>query len=195
MPAAGEPAESPIAVRQAAAILLLSAITCGPAAAQVFDRDPDAAGPRLSSSREFIRSHESRFPANLIVPDVVRPVVKSMWQRSPTFRRQCARLAGRPDVTVRIELAIGVRDGWARSYVRRSDQGLSPAVQIELRRPALYVEYVAHELEHVLEQVDGTDVARLAAQGLDGVVDLGRHYETARARWVGRTVAREVMSE
>ena len=83
--------------------------------------------------------------------------------------------------------------GGARSRVERDHGGLNAAVQIELREPALYVELIAHELEHVLEQVDGTDLARLARQGLDGVVEWGGAYETARARSVGRLVAREAM--
>ena len=72
---------------------------------------------------------------------------------------------------------------------------LNAAVQIELREPGLYVEHIAHELENVVEQVDGTDVARLARQGLDGVVVVNGEegYETARALSVGRSVAREAM--
>ena len=51
-------------------------------------------------------------------------------------------------------------------------------------QPARYVEAIAHELEHVLEQVEGTDLARLARQRVDGVVDLGGQDETARAQSV-----------
>jgi len=86
-----------------------------------------------------------------------------------------------------------VRYGHARSRLERDQGGLNAVVQIELRAPALYVEFIAHELEHVLEQLDGTDLARLARQGLDGVVEGEGAYETARARSVGRLVAREAM--
>lgn len=57
----------------------------------------------------------------------------------------------------------------------------------------MYVEHIAHELEHVLEQVDGTDLRRLARHGLDGIVDMGERYETARARAVGQAVASETL--
>ena len=68
---------------------------------------------------------------------------------------------------------------------------LNAAVQIELREPELYVEHIAHELEHVLEQVDGTDLARLARQGLDGVVDgEGDTRRHARGRWGGWSLVR-----
>ena len=77
--------------------------------------------------------------------------------------------------------------------MHRGEAGLRASVQIEMRDPARYVEYLAHELEHVLEQIDGTDRVRLARQHVDGVVNVGGVYETARARSVGRTVAREAL--
>jgi hypothetical protein len=64
-------------------------------------------------------------------------------------------------------------------------------VQIEMRDPARYVEYLAHELEHVLEQIEGLDLVRLKRQRVDGAEHVGGQHETARARSVGRTVARE----
>jgi hypothetical protein len=66
-------------------------------------------------------------------------------------------------------------------------------VKIDVRKSTLHVEQIAHELEHVLEAVDGTDLPRLSRQRVDGVIDLGGSYETARAQSVGRIVAREVM--
>src|SRR4029077_17928611 len=106
-------------------------------------------------------------------------------RQSPTFRRQSARLAEHPDVIVRLEIAKAVQDTrGARSAVTRLNGELTAAVEIELRKPELYVEHIAHELEHVLEQIDGTDLARLARQGLDGVMNFGGSFETARARAV-----------
>jgi hypothetical protein len=177
---------------QAAAILLLGVIS-GSAAAQVSDRDSHAMAPGRSSSAPPTPPRESPLPTNLMVPDIVRPLVMSMWRQSATFRRQCARLAEHPEVIVRVELAKAVQDTrGARSAVARLNGGLNAAVEIELRQPELYVEHIAHELEHVLEQVDGTALPQLARQGLDGVVDLGGGYETARAQSVGRKIAREV---
>jgi len=65
-------------------------------------------------------------------------------------------------------------------------------VKIELRRPELYVEHIAHELEHVLEHIDGVDLPRFAHGRLNGVVNCGGEYETARARAVGQAVVREM---
>jgi hypothetical protein len=185
----------PIVVRQASAILLLGVITSGLAIAQVFEGDSHAVALGTSSSAAPTLSRAWPLPLNLIVPDIVRPLVTSMWRQSPTFRRQCARLAEHHDVIVRLELARPVQDTrGARSAVERLNGELNAAVEIELRKPELYIEHIAHELEHVLEQVDGTDLPRLARQGLDGVVSVGGGFETARARAVGRIVAQEAMA-
>jgi hypothetical protein len=116
-----------------------------------------------------------------------------MWRSSATFRRQCAQLAEHPEVTIRIALDPRTTHGLAISRVDRAEAGLNASVQIEMRRPELWVEHLAHELEHVLEQIEGTDLVRMERQRVDGVVNVGGRYETARALWVGRAVAREAM--
>jgi hypothetical protein len=133
-------------------------------------------------------------PINLKLPDVLRRLALSMWQRSLTFRRQCARLSEHPAVVVTIELVPHTWHGRGVMRIERHDSGMSAIVEIELRRPEMYSELISHELEHVLEDIDGVDVPRLARQGLDGVINADRTYETARALAVGRTVASEVLS-
>jgi hypothetical protein len=55
------------------------------------------------------------------------------------------------------------------------------------------VELLPHELEHVIEQLDGVDLVALAAAGTDGVSEVDpRIFETARARAAGRAVIREL---
>lgn len=193
MPARDKSAPCAHPVRQAAAILLLGVISSGPAIAQAFDRDARPVAPGQWSWPAAAQAREAPLPPNLMLPDVIRPLATTMWRQSVTFRRQCARLAEHPDVIVRLKLAVGVQDARARSRVDRHAVGRNAAVQVEWRNPALYVEYIAHELEHVLEQLDGTDLPRLARQRVDGVRKLGDEYETARARSVGQMVAREVL--
>jgi hypothetical protein len=192
-PTGCEPGKSSILVRRAAAVLLLGLVTVGPAAAQAFDRDARPLALGQWSTPVAAAPREATLPANLVLPDVIRPLVTAMWRQSPTFRRQCMRLAEHPDIIVDVGLAVGIQDARAQSRVERHQTGRHAAVRIEWRRPALYVEYIAHELEHVLEQLDGADLPRLARQGVDGVSKLGGVYETTRARTVGRTVASEVM--
>jgi hypothetical protein len=149
--------------------------------------------PASSSKTPPPLSGEPVLPANLIVPAAGRPTVIAMWRRSPTFRRQCARLAEHSAVTVRIEFAVAMPHWLAEACVARRGASLDVVVRVAFRKPGLYAEHIAHELEHVLEYVDGTDLPKLARQRLDGVVDLGGQYETARTRSVGRTVAVETM--
>jgi hypothetical protein len=54
------------------------------------------------------------------------------------------------------------------------------------------VELIAHEFEHIIEQIDGVDLPRYSKQGLTGVTPgSGEHFETARAIAVGRRVSAE----
>jgi len=172
---------------RAAAILSLGLLTSGPAGAQTFaSEDAQLVSVALPPP-------DALLPGNLIFVDVLRPFVAAMWRRSPTFRRQCVRLAEHSDVIVHVEIALGVKGAAARSHVERHQAAWNAAVQIEWRDPARYAELIAHELEHVLEQLDGVDLQRLARQHVDGVMQQGHDYETARAWSVGQTVAREVM--
>jgi hypothetical protein len=186
--------ESPtwaIVRRQVSALLLIGAAVSAPATAQPA-RESHSVAFGLASPVAPLPSPESPLPVNLLVPDSLAPRVISMWRQSPTFRRQCARLAEHPHVIVQIALVNGVRGAVARSRVGWRKGSLTASVQIDLLKPERMVEAIAHELEHVLEQIDGRDLPLLAARGLEGVVDRGNAFETARARSVGRTVASEV---
>ena len=124
--------------------------------------------------REYVRAEPSpassiTLPQNLRVPPMYQPYVESMLRWSPTFRRQCLRLAQAPWLTVVLEPlpAIGSLD----------DQ----------------VELIAHELEHVIEQLDGVDLrarATLPETGVRSLKDAG--FETVRAVRAGRAASEEV---
>ncbi len=192
MPTRWERGRWAVAARQAGAILLLTAVIGEATAGQAFDHDFQGVGSP-SSSGATAPALDPQLPANLVVPGMFRPLVRSMWRLSPTFRRQCARLAEHPEVLVQIEFLSRISNGLANGLIKQRHGGHHVAVSIGGRKPELYVEYIAHELEHVLEAVDGTDLPRLAHQRVDGVLNLGGAYETARAQSVGRMVAHEVM--
>jgi hypothetical protein len=177
---------------EAATIFAIAAAFCRPTFAQVIERDGAGtkAVPQYSAA---VSLPEAVLPPNLVAPQVLRPLLTRMWRSSATFRRQCAQVAEHPEVTIRVALDPRTTHGRALSRVDRREAGLSASVQIEMRDPARYVEYLAHELEHVLEQIEGVDLVRLKRQGVDGVEHVGGQDETARARSVGRAVAREAM--
>ena len=119
------------------------------------------------------------------------PLVRRMWEASPTFRRQCARLA-EAVVTIVVELDPKMDRDKMNAFTRIDMvHGLVRAATTQLR--VWEPEYLAHEIEHVLEHVDGVDLRRSVRGGLAGVHESrSSGFETARAIAIGRVVAREV---
>ena len=123
----------------------------------------------------------------------VREVLERIWRGSPTFRRQCARLAG-----ARATLVIGfhhlrhANDAHAETVVTRRG-GLRATIHLRANDMDL-VTHLAHEVEHVLEQLDQVDLAVAVAGRVHGAraTRYGEAFETSRAIAVGRLVAREV---
>jgi hypothetical protein len=131
-------------------------------------------------------------PANLQPEGRLQRVMERMWEHSPTFRRQCARLA-------QTSLPVTLRIRWfdrqpfrALSRIEAEDGRLKQAdVQINARHSFSTVELIAHELEHLIEIVDGVDLALQVKRGV--ATRTGpRCFETQRADEVGKRVAREV---
>jgi hypothetical protein len=135
---------------------------------------------------------EHRLPSNFKVPEKLQPVLEDVARRSPKFRGQLQELRHHPHV--RMTVSYGNLSIWhvvrAESHVEKYEFG---AVRIDTR---LYtaedvVDVIAHELEHVCEQMEGIDVRALAHQRGSGVSDVGGHYETKRAVMAGHQVAEE----
>lgn len=131
-------------------------------------------------------------PGNIDAPPTIVALMRDMWMASPTFRRQCARIAGatgtRVDIVIRKPRSAEVR---ATSEIEHHRAGKWLAT-VEVFVDGDLVELIAHELEHVIEQLDGVDLVRLSQQGLAGVeTGSGERYETARAIATGKRVARE----
>jgi hypothetical protein len=135
-------------------------------------------------------------PSNLIASPIYREVLESMIHGSATFRRQCLRIAGEPLLTIRLEPAPASWTRGARAITRivRQPRGLLSAT-IDIGRFENEVELIAHELEHIIEQLDEVDLPSRAVLPDTGVHALdagGMAFETARAVRVGLTVARDV---
>jgi hypothetical protein len=142
----------------------------------------------LEHGRPLIRP-----PAGLHVPGPLQPLLQQMWRTSPTFRRQCARLA-ETAVALRVHIGLlprGTGPVRALSRIEVRDGAVHADVYLE---SALYRadELLAHEIEHVLEQIDGVNLRALASTGVQGIEPHQEVYETARAFAIGRLVRREV---
>lgn len=135
-------------------------------------------------------------PHNLILDDSYRPLIESMLRQSPTFRRQCARIAADPKLTVQLNLAapstlVSVRA--TTHMTRRRDGHVTAAIRISPAHD--HVELIAHEIEHVIEQIDGVDLdahARRPGSGVRALSGMPGVYETTRATRVGQKVTLEV---
>lgn len=130
------------------------------------------------------------WPCHLTVTGELRAIAELVWEQSPTFREQCGKLAASGAVmivhptstriTFRAETRIGVtQDGIALAIAR-------------VRPSRRTIEHIAHELEHVLEYIEGVNFIWEARRGGSGVRLVGGAYETPRAVDAGRRVAREV---
>jgi hypothetical protein len=128
--------------------------------------------------------------------DVLKARFVHLWERSPTFREQCRRIVDE-DVVVVIEIA-SVADlvRWrvrARSVIVKNEHGRVRFVRVQIGEDDKWRVHLPHELEHVVEQIDGLDLARESrkSHGLAWSV-AGGAYETLRARQAGQQVEREV---
>src|SRR5918993_910480 len=135
-------------------------------------------------------------PANVVMPDGVKATVTAMLRASPTFRRQCARI-GRTSI-LRVVVTRSLLSGWppggALTRISRVAGGRLVG-EVELGHAGDYITLLAHEFENLLEQLDGVDLAAMAARSRTGVRELphARGFETERAIAVGRQVADEVL--
>ena len=132
-------------------------------------------------------------PPNVTVPELLRPTMEAMLERSPTFRRQCQRIGAAPGLIVRLtRLQPGSASGPRAStrIVRGAGGRLTASVTI--RGLDDVPELIAHELEHVIEQLDGVDLrTRSALAGKDVWSCADGSFETRRAVRIGREAARE----
>jgi hypothetical protein len=132
-------------------------------------------------------------PPNLRVPRDLRPLLTEALKRSPTLQRQLQLLLH----TQRVRMSVsygglrGPRTFQARSQVTHHEYG-ALIVDTTLFAPADMVELLAHEIEHVCEQIEGVDLKGLSHRHDSGVYDVEGHFETRRAIAAGQRVGREL---
>jgi hypothetical protein len=132
-------------------------------------------------------------PSNLRIDPALERVVERMWRTSPLFRAQCARIAEEPDLFVAVWYDNSAVSGGRRAvttFVRHARRLVS--AQVRLAHGHDPVELLAHELEHIVEQLDGVNLSVEVATG--GPVRRARDgsFETQRAIKAGLRVQREV---
>lgn len=136
--------------------------------------------------------------ANIHVDPLLQPLVAKLLARSPTLRRQWQAIGSSRLIRVSLLSTPLLREtpsARARTEFSRYALGAIRAV-VELPAVADIAELLPHELEHVLEQIEGLDLPALAKRGESGVYEIGRGvYETERARKAGVGALREVYGD
>jgi hypothetical protein len=137
-------------------------------------------------------------PLNIQVDPLLQPLVDKLLRRSATVRRQWQAIGASRLVRVSLISSPLLRESSAaraRTEVARYAHGAIRAV-VELPSVVDITELLPHELEHVLEQVEGLDLPALAKDASSGVHESSRGvYETVRARNAGFDAMREVYGE
>jgi hypothetical protein len=129
-------------------------------------------------------------PRQLHIAPHLRETVDAMMDRSPTFRAQMEALARARAIGVSIGLvASNTTSRPADATMRRYASGLLLA-SIRIHSVTGKEELIAHEIEHVLEQVERVPLAELARTG--EAWQTGDAFETKRAIAAGRRVASEM---
>lgn len=141
----------------------------------------------------------SPWPCRLIIPPSLQRVVEAGWEHSPTFRGQCQRLA-EAGAIVMLDAFTLPKSRPARAGISIYSDG-SVVARVTVPLNARTLELVAHELEHVLEQVDGVNLAveaalsrSLMSRSGTAVRLPGGEFETRRAIEAGLRVAAEFRS-
>jgi hypothetical protein len=133
---------------------------------------------------------------NFSVASVYRDQVEQMLRRSRTFRRQSARIGAARHLAVEL-LGAGRQTGRAAAWTTIAHE---PDGRLHASMTVAHVgrtaELIAHELEHVIEQLDGVDLRHLSRVAESGVrrCDCAstEAFETTRAIRIGLRVAEEM---
>jgi hypothetical protein len=132
-------------------------------------------------------------PESIQVADDLRRPVETMLRKSPAFRSQCRQIARVPQLyaRVRIDGRLAGKPYRARTTVYRLPSGAIVA-DIDISPAGDPTEWVAHELEHLIEQADGLELRDLARRRQGAWHSVDEMFETDRAIQMGRTVLDQV---
>ena|SRR5688500_1241212 len=130
----------------------------------------------------------SALPFN-IDAGMLQPVAIGLLRRSPTFQKQCERIASAAVLRVSIRVVYAIASGRAQTTITRYQAGALRA-EILIQFGEDYYELLAHELEHVLEQVDGVVLRDEMVARRAWLTDSGA-FETKRASDAGLRARQE----
>lgn len=132
---------------------------------------------------------ESSLPFN-VNAGTLEPIAIALLQQSPTFRQQCQRLAAAIVLRIQVYVVPTIPgSATAESIIRRFDTGALRA-EVFVEFGADYVELLAHEFEHVLEQVEQVSLVKQLRSRQAWLTATGA-FETERAMNAGARARQE----
>lgn len=135
---------------------------------------------------------QAQWPATVRFLDGLERHATRMLRTSETARRQCRAIASRRAyVRVQIDPRLGTRSFRARSVVYRTVDGPIVAF-VSIGPTGDPAEWIAHELEHVIEQLEGVRLETLRRRAHGAWESADRMFESDRAIRVGRLVRHEI---
>jgi hypothetical protein len=148
----------------------------------------------VSSSPLSAQEHSqlASIPANIHLTANARAAFVESMDLSTTVRRQAAviRGAGHVQVVIRVTMPRASGSRARTTMVKRS--GGSMLAEVEIPAGSEFAELVAHEFEHILEQIEGLDLSVLVRDPAAGVREVQPGvYETRRAATAERAVRHE----
>jgi hypothetical protein len=135
--------------------------------------------------------HGFQLPANIGLLHDIRLAIQFIYERSPSFRAQLVRIAEARNlrVTIQIDPSIPHR---CRAFTIVRKRGHRIRAEVHLPPSSDHAELLAHELEHIIEQIEGIDLRSMARVRNSGVYQMElAAFETDRAQEAGRTVRTE----
>jgi hypothetical protein len=137
-------------------------------------------------------------PPNIRIDSFLTDAIEVLRRKSATFRRQCDTIRAAGHVRITITAAWMPRlmtEPRARASISRFVFGHLRAA-IEVPTHGDHAELIPHELEHVIEQIEGIDLPSLASAGRQGISRVADgSFETDRAKAAGLAAAAEVYGE
>jgi hypothetical protein len=133
---------------------------------------------------------DTSLPAN-VAAATMQPQMLDLARRSVSFRQQCQRIGRTRVLRVTVQLTTAIEGGArAQTVIHRYEAGGLRA-EVSLLFGEDYVELLAHEFEHILEQVDGVVLRDEVGAGRAWRTESGA-YETRRAFSAGVRARREI---
>ncbi len=133
-------------------------------------------------------------PPSVQLEHGLEPLVGWALEHSPTLRQQCRTILAEPKLraSIRVRARVPGDEVRARAMFRGTPEGGTIA-EIELGSSSSLVELLGHELEHLIERLDGVDLRALEQEGQARRLENGA-FETARAIAAGQRISGEVLS-